>query len=115
MNEFCPECGQRTDIEVGFYYGAAYVSYALTVAISVASFIAWYIFVGISSDDNRIFGWLIFNGLLLLILQPWLMRIARTIWLSFFVKYNPRWKEEPPAVAAKLLVEQLGAAVTVNS
>ncbi|HSK12558.1 MAG TPA: hypothetical protein VK907_05045, partial [Phnomibacter sp.] len=34
MHEYCPACGQRLEIEVGFYYGTGYVSYALTVAIS---------------------------------------------------------------------------------
>jgi len=23
------------------------------------------------------------------------MRLSRTIWLSFFVRYNPHWKEQP--------------------
>jgi hypothetical protein len=34
------------------------------------------------------------NALFLIVLQPWLMRLSRVIWLSFFVKYNPDWKEE---------------------
>lgn len=107
MNERCSECRQRTEIEVGFYYGAAYVSYALTVAISVASFIAWCVFIGISMDDNRVFGWLIFNSIFLIVLQPWLMRHARTIWLSFFVKYNPNWKTEPPTETDRVIEEQM--------
>ncbi|MFA9206393.1 MAG: hypothetical protein ACEQR6_06930, partial [Burkholderiaceae bacterium] len=28
MNEKCPVCGQPTEIELGFYYGTGYVSYA---------------------------------------------------------------------------------------
>ena len=107
MNERCPMCNQRTEIEVGFYYGSAYVSYALTVALSVASFIAWWVFVGISMDDNRVFGWLVFNSLFLIALQPWLMRLARTIWLSFFVKYNPNWKTEPPIETDRVIEDQM--------
>ena len=34
MNKECPVCGQPTEIEVGFYYGTSYVSYALAIAIS---------------------------------------------------------------------------------
>jgi uncharacterized protein (DUF983 family) len=94
MPKNCPHCGQRTEIEPGFYYGAAYVSYALTVAISVASFIAWWTIVGLSLDDNRLFWWLGLNAVLLVFLQPWLMRLSRTIWLSFFVKYNPVFHNE---------------------
>jgi len=40
MNEKCPVCGQRTELEPGFYYGTAYVSYALTVAFSATTFVA---------------------------------------------------------------------------
>src|SRR5687768_18436716 len=58
MNKNCPVCGQATEIEVGFYYGTSYVSYALTVAISVATLVAWYVIIGLSTDDNRFFFWL---------------------------------------------------------
>ena len=33
MNQVCPVCAQPLDIEPGFYFGAGYVSYALTVAL----------------------------------------------------------------------------------
>ena len=92
MNEHCPVCNQKSEIEIGFYYGAGYVSYALTVAISVSTFVAWWVLIGLSIDDNRVFYWLGLNALLLLLIQPWLMRLSRTIWLSFFVKYEPGWK-----------------------
>jgi hypothetical protein len=29
MNRTCPVCGQSTEMEVGFYYGTSYVSYAI--------------------------------------------------------------------------------------
>src|SRR3954464_16077383 len=70
MNEKCPVCGQPTDIEVGFYYGTSYVSYALTVAFSIVTFILWWMLIGFSIDDNRIFWWLGINAFLLILLQP---------------------------------------------
>ena len=84
MPDKCSVCGQRTEIENGFYFGTGYVSYALTVAITVATFIAWWVLVGFGLNDNRIFYWLFANALLLLLLQPWLMRISRVLWLSWF-------------------------------
>lgn len=96
MNKECPECKQPFDIEVGFYYGSSYVSYALSIAISVASFVAWYLFVGMSLDDSRFFYWIAFNALLLLALQPPLMRLARSIWLAFFVRYDRDWRASDP-------------------
>jgi hypothetical protein len=96
MYRSCPVCGQATELEVGFYYGTSYVSYALTIAISVISLIAWWLTIGISINDNRFFYWLIFNALLLIAMQIWLMRFSRSIWISWFVKYNPDWKEQQP-------------------
>lgn len=91
MNDKCPVCGQPTDMEPGFYYGTSYVSYALGIAISVASFIAWWVLIGMSYSDNRFFWWIGCNAFLLIILQPPLMRLSRTIWLAFFVPYSDEW------------------------
>ena len=95
MHKGCPVCGQRTEIEVGFYYGTGYVSYALTVGLSLISFVLWFMTIGMSVEDNRFFYWLIANAVILVLMQPYLMRLSRTIWLSFFVRYNPHWKEQP--------------------
>lgn len=89
MNHHCPVCGEDFEREIGFYYGTGYVSYALTVAFSVATFIAWWVLIGFSLYDNRIFWWLGVNGVLLVLLQPPIMRLSRTIWLTFFVRYKP--------------------------
>lgn len=96
MNKNCLVCGQASEIEVGFYYGTSYVSYALTVAISVATLAAWYVIIGLSTDDNRFFFWLGANAVFLFLLQPWLMRVSRSFWISWFVKYDPYWKERQP-------------------
>ena len=92
MHEHCPVCGQATEIEQGFYYGTGYVSYALTVAFSVSTFIAWWVLIGVSVNDNRVFWWLGTNAVMLLVLQPYFMRLSRTVWLSFFVTYNANWR-----------------------
>lgn len=107
MNKTCPVCGQATEIEVGFYYGTSYVSYAMTVAISIASLVVWWAIIGLSTDDNRFFFWLGFNALLLFVLQPWLMRFSRSMWISWFVKYDPDWKDhQPEDVSERLNAEQ---------
>jgi rRNA maturation protein Nop10 len=93
MNETCPVCGQPTEIEVGFFYGTAYVSYALTVAFSVATFVAWWVLIGMSLDDNRFFWWMGTNAVLMILMQPLFMRLSRSIWLSWFVSYDPNSKE----------------------
>ena len=95
MPKTCAVCGQPTEKEPGFYYGTGYVSYALGVAISVSTFIAWYVLIGMSVHDNRFFYWMITNAILLVVTQPWMMRISRSIWISWFVKYEPNWERTP--------------------
>jgi uncharacterized protein (DUF983 family) len=92
MNQTCPVCGQPTEIEVGFYYGTGYVSYAMTVAFSIFTFLAWWILIGFSLDDSRFFWWMGINAVLLIVMQPLFMRLSRSLWLSWFVKYDPEWK-----------------------
>lgn len=96
MHEKCPVCGQPTEIEVGFYYGTGYVSYALSIAFLVATFIAWKVLIGMtfSVEDNRMYYWMGTAFTLMLIMQPLLMRLSRTIWLSWFVPYDPDWKKK---------------------
>lgn len=88
MHDTCPVCSQPLEIEEGFYCGTGYVSYTLAVAVSVASFVAWWVLIGFSLHDNRFFWWMGSNALLLIVLQPYLMRLSRTIWLSFFERYQ---------------------------
>jgi len=95
MPERCPECNQPYELEVGFWYGTGFVSYALSIVLMMVSFVAWYIFIGMSVKDNRFFWWMGTNIVMLVVLQPWLMRLSRVIYLYFFVKYNANYKNTP--------------------
>ncbi len=95
MPVHCLECGQLFELEVGFWYGTAYVSYVITVLFSVLFFGAWFITIGFSLSDNRFFWWLGINGLLLVLLQPWFMRVSRALWLYFFVRYDDDYRINP--------------------
>ena len=109
MVDKCAVCGQPTEIEVGFYYGTGYVSYALSVGICVASCIAWWVLIGFSFEDNRFLTWIISNAILLIVIQPPLMRLSRTLWLSWFVKYDPKWRERKPEEHLdRIIPEQMG-------
>lgn len=96
MNKECLVCGQASEIEVGFYYGTSYVSYAITVGLSLLSLAIWALTIGLSVNDNRFFIWMGVNAALLILLQPWLMRLSRSLWISWFVKYDPEWKDHQP-------------------
>lgn len=96
MHDNCPVCGQKYDMENGFWFGTGYVSYALAVAISVATGIAWFVLIGMSVNDNRMFWWLGSNITLLVVLQPWMMRISRVIYTRFFMSYDPDYETQKP-------------------
>lgn len=84
----CEKCGQRMELEPGFYYGTGYVSYALTVALLATVFVAYWVLIGLSYQDNSIFIALGLSVSAVLVLQPWLMRISRVLYLYMFVKYG---------------------------
>lgn len=92
MPQKCPECDQLFELEVGFWYGTGYVSYALSFALSVTTFLAWWVLIGVSTEDHRFFYWLGGNSVFLIFMQPWLMRLSRVVYLYFFVRYDPNYK-----------------------
>ena len=94
MYDTCPVCTQKFDLEPGFWYGTGYISYVLVVLFSAITFIAWWIIIGISTDDNRVLYWLLANGVTIVVLQPWLMRFSRVVYFNFFVKYNENYDKE---------------------
>jgi uncharacterized protein (DUF983 family) len=107
MYEKCPVCGQATDLEIGFYYGTGYVSYLVALLISVVCFLFWWIIIGFSFTDNRFIYWIVFNSVLLIVLQPWLMRFSRSLWLSCFVRYDPDWEINKPIEPERIVEGQM--------
>lgn len=89
MPQHCEVCGQPFELEPGFYFGTGYVSYGLSVALSAVTFITWFFTLGISVFDNSIFWWLGSNSAILILFQPLLQRLSRSLWIAFFVRYKP--------------------------
>lgn len=95
MHPACPVCGADFAREPGFYFGAAYVSYALTVALWVAVWVAlltfgalgWITFTGFF-DQPEVF--LISGVVTLLLLLPLVQRLSRSIWIHFFLRFGDR-------------------------
>jgi hypothetical protein len=81
MHESCPNCGQKYQPEPGFYYGAMYVSYALTVAIFVAVVVIGNLFF-----DPGIWEIVISLSIVLLLVMPLVFRLSRSIWAHMFIK-----------------------------
>jgi uncharacterized protein (DUF983 family) len=83
-HENCDVCGFKFEKEPGFFYGAMYVSYALTVAFSVAIGVA--IFVLFPSSSYKVYMFSILTGLV--VLFPVSYRLSRIIWMNFFQHYQ---------------------------
>lgn len=81
MNNRCPVCNEDFRRETGFYFGATYVSYALTVGFGLVLFFALTFLFNIETVP-----FLIIFSVSLLILLPVLYRSARLIWINFFVR-----------------------------
>lgn len=76
----CQVCGQDFRIEPGFYFGAAYVSYGINVALFFTTFVLTIFVFGL----NRIQ----FTVILLVeffLLIPIIFRLSRSMWLHMFV------------------------------
>lgn len=80
----CKECNQDFQIEAGFYLGAMFVSYALTIALAVAVFVAF-----ITFNSYSLIPYLIVTGVTLTVLTPYILRISRSIWIAMSVKFDP--------------------------
>ncbi|HET6225490.1 MAG TPA: DUF983 domain-containing protein [Bacteroidia bacterium] len=81
MNKTCSHCQESFIKEPGYYFGAAYVSYALTVGLGIIL----YILLSVRLDIGVNAFLLIFSSLLIVLL-PILFRISRLIWINIFVK-----------------------------
>ncbi|CAM4254420.1 hypothetical protein SAMN06265348_10842 [Pedobacter westerhofensis] len=90
-NEICGHCGQRFEIEPGYFYAAMYVSYAMNVIQMITTGIATYILSGGNLDFDSL--WL-YVGVIFgmsFILSPFNYRYSRVIllhWLSPKISYN---------------------------
>jgi uncharacterized protein (DUF983 family) len=84
MYQRCSECGQDFEMETGFYYGAMYVSYAISVAAGMAVYIAQYMLFDLGIRDT-----VLIIGSVLLLGTPVVYRLSRLIWINIFVKYDP--------------------------
>jgi uncharacterized protein (DUF983 family) len=86
MRDKCPNCGQRYELESGFYWGAMFISYAI---------VAFYIFggFGVAFFLMGIDPWwsLGFMTVSIIPLYAWFFRVSRSIWLNFFVSYDPKF------------------------
>lgn len=85
MHKNCPVCGQTYTPEPGFYFGAAYISYIILVAVSVAAFLVMFFLAGVR-DAGKLIAVLI---ALAILIAPLNYRWSRVVWAYIFIRYRP--------------------------
>lgn len=90
MNEKCPHCDIRLEPEPGFYQGAMYVGYGITVAMITIIGLILYFF----GDPSE---W-VYIGVVMAItvlIAPWNYRYSRIIYLYLFggIKFDSRFAQ----------------------
>ncbi len=82
MNKKCSHCELDFEVEPGFYIGAMYVSYG----ISLAEVTLFYCISVLITEDARAISNIIIAVSSLLILFPFNFRLSRLIWFRLFRK-----------------------------
>ena len=93
MVEHCDVCGQKIHIEDYVGQGMNYILTMVTFFLNILWY--WPLF-GISSRDNSVYYFITVSAVIVILLQPFYMRLSRIIYLYFLVKYGtgPKFKEK---------------------
>lgn len=87
MPSECAHCGQKYDLEQGFWYGAMYISYALGVLLSLVVVLSLTYFF----DDLHAVKKAIVAMLFLVVLSPLMFRYSRKIWANIFIRFDRKY------------------------
>lgn len=90
MPSHCPNCNLNYFREPGFYYGAMFIAYGLS---------AWVFFV-IGLVMTFGFGYEFNHALIVIVIVAalffiYFFRVARSMWIHIFVKYDPSYRKSP--------------------
>jgi len=87
MNKSCSTCNLTFEKEVGFFYGAMYVSYGLTSGFFIIAYVLDALFFQVKVQYL-----IAFLVLSFVVLMPITYRLARLIWMNIFYAHDPNCK-----------------------
>jgi hypothetical protein len=87
MVKRCPVCDQQIDLDKRNSGGG--INYALTMILFFLNILWYWPIFGLSYKDNSIFYFLLTSIVVVILIQPWLTRYSRIIFLYFMIKYRP--------------------------
>tara|TARA_R110000787_G_scaffold91628_12_gene193077 strand:- start:1380 stop:1763 length:384 start_codon:yes stop_codon:yes gene_type:complete len=85
----CTHCHLKYMLEPSFFYGAMYVSYAITVALCVLIFIISKLLIGLPllTSFATVF-------IALILLAPINLKLSRIVWINMFVSFEKEKQKE---------------------
>lgn len=84
MYETCSHCGLKYTREIGFWYGAMYVSYAVSVAV----FVAFWVATSVLTPTLGVFPQMGIVIAGILITAPYNYWFSRLMWINLFVPFS---------------------------
>jgi uncharacterized protein (DUF983 family) len=84
LHPTCPKCGLKYEKEIGFYFGAMYVSYGMGVALFVVMWLGFNLFFPYASTALQI---AIISAVSLLV-GPYFYALSKIIWANLFFGYD---------------------------
>jgi hypothetical protein len=79
MNEVCPQCGLRFELEPGYFLGALYISYPLSIPVLVAGIFLWHLLL----PDWRWEFAILLSAITYIPFMPVVFRYSRVLWIYF--------------------------------
>lgn len=86
MNKSCPNCKISYQLEPSFFYGSMYVSYALGVAMAVATYL---LLLLLGFGKNMVLSIMVI-AITIILFAPYNYQLSKVIWASFFINYDPK-------------------------
>ncbi len=83
MNDSCSNCGQKYTLEPGFYWGAMYIGYLLSVVLIFTFFALFFFVFGFGVDIAFLLVMVV-----IFFLYAFIFRLSRAIWINMHVHYK---------------------------
>lgn len=84
MNEYCPHCHYKFEKEPGYFFGAMYVNYGLTVAQAIATYVIAQFFFAVTFDLRII----PIIAVVIISMASFNIRLSRLLWIYIFKNYS---------------------------
>lgn len=87
MESHCPVCGRKAKVENNYGQG---MNFVFIILVFILTLVLYSLLFGISFKDNSLYYYLTVSVVLSLLLQPWLMRYSRVLFLYLVTPFGKK-------------------------